>query len=114
MLESHLDPDALGVGVDTTPIALHSVRVDFDTKTVVMSFLPSQLEDLTQVWDNIPVDAHVVGALALDQYDKFVAAATALGKECEIRSVSAIMSKMIDVTNEWIEAQPKETADAGD
>jgi hypothetical protein len=108
MLESYIDPKALGIAPQLDMASIQDIRVAFDVKTVVFSFLPSQLEDFNRACDGIPSDTSYLGVVAVDTYDKFVDTVRKLGRETEIRSVGALITKMCDLSLEWLEAQKVE------
>ena len=102
MLESFIDPKDLNLALGAAAVSLHDIRVAFDVKTVTFTFLPSQLEDFTRAAELVPPDAVLVGVVPLATYDQFQTTLRELGRQCDIRSVGALVTKMCDLTLEWL------------
>lgn len=104
-IESHIDPEKLGISAPSDLSHLQEVRVAFDVKTVTFTFLPTDLEDFMRAADAVSPASNMVGVLPVGQYEKFREAMKQLGKTEDIHAVGAIVSRMTELTLEWVEAQ---------
>jgi hypothetical protein len=86
-------------------VAVQDIKVSMDWKIVTFSFLPTQVRDLEQLSALIP-ESSFLGALPIDQYDDFRRTMQALSKAEEIRSVSALIYRMIELTKAHLEGLP--------
>ena len=105
MIASHIDAEALGIADPLDTEKIIGIRVDFETKVIAFAFLPTQLDDFEATCARIPPDADPVYMLPMAVFDKFQRTMKSLGKECDIKSVGAIVSKMCDVADEWAKQQ---------
>lgn len=103
MISSHVDPEKLGISPPLDAESLQPISVDFEGKTVVLTFLPSQIEDFLSACNTIPRDAALVNVLPMETYEKFQQTMKSLGHACDIRSLGAILSKMCDIAQEFLQ-----------
>lgn len=106
MLASHVDPFALGVFEPLEAPKVEPVAVDIQTKTVVLAFLPSQLEDFDEACKRLP-PAEEIRLLPVELYKKFETTMKRLGRRCNIKAVGGVVSKMCDLATQWLDSQPE-------
>lgn len=111
MLASHIDPFALGVFEPMEAPRVEPVALEIHAKTVVLAFLPSQLEDFDEACKWIP-PADEVRVLPAELYDKFEATMKRLGRQCNIKAIGGVVSRMCDLATEWLDSQPEPEAEA--
>jgi hypothetical protein len=105
LLESALNRDELAKQVQDVG-AVPDVQVDFDWKTVVFAFLPTQLDKFEELCNTIPNDATVYTA-DMKAHGEFVKTMRRLGVTKEIRNVGTIIAKMAEMAADAIEAEKK-------
>jgi hypothetical protein len=91
--------------------ATPDVQVNFDWRTVVFAFLPTQLEKFEELIDRLPKDAAVY-SVPMELHDKFLAAMRKMGRAEQIRNVGAIVAKMVEVTEAALAAKEAEAQGA--
>jgi hypothetical protein len=101
-LESGLDPVILDM-LNMDPVSLQGVSVDFSTRLITFAFLPTQLEDFDTLAARVgKVDT--VGAIDIETFDEFRDAVERVGKVEDIRSIGAIVSRMVDAAHDAMDA----------
>jgi hypothetical protein len=102
LIESYIDPKQF----EDIPLAhsslLGDVMLEFDYQTLNFSFLPAELTKFEELAQKIPDTADVVGLATLELFDKFRQALLKLGKTEKIKSINAILSRMIEITDEHL------------
>jgi len=109
MIESAVDKAALEKQIKQD-ISVPDIKVDFDWKTVQLAFLPTQVKDL-EALAAVVGDADLVGVVDATVYADFMAVMKRLGKAQNIRSLGAIVYRMVEITHAHLDA---EAAQAGE
>lgn len=107
MLESFIDPVELGKELEKKPYDLSSMQLDLPWKTFVLTVLPEQLDRLNQLIEQIPKTANGVGVISAEVFEKFVATMIELGRTDNIKMCGAICSRMVEITNKYLEEKQK-------
>lgn len=105
LLESFIGsniPDAEQAPIELSPMA----QIMFDFKTIVFTFLPSQLDDLTALVDSVGT-ADFLGLIDKSQYEDFRDALTAFQKVKDVRSMGTSIHLMVRAAQEIVEASER-------
>jgi len=108
MVASHIDPFEIGVYPPVEIPRLDTVKVNYETRVVTFMFLPIQAEQLDEVCERVPPAVDEIFLMPDTLVEKFERTMQGLGKRCDIRSMGAIVSKMCDIAEEWLEEHPEE------
>lgn len=92
ILDEEIEFDLDGVSVD-------DIAVDLDFEVVNILFLPKQFDRFQKLIDMLDDEAHVYIS-DKEQFEDFKAMVTKVSKEEDIRNVSSIMSKVMDIVEE--------------
>lgn len=111
LIEAAVDQRSLekALKIDT---AIPDVAADFDWKTLTWTFLPTHVADLERLALAVAT-ADLVGVAGLDAYEPFMATMRRLGRTEDIRSVGALVYRMMELTKAHLDrgdATGKETA----
>jgi hypothetical protein len=113
MIEAAIDREEIEKLVKAN-VSVPDVKVDFQWKTVYLTFLPTQLEDFTELV-NLVGESDMVGVASKEIYDDFVGTMKRLAKTENIRSVGAVLCRMVELTKQYLETQePAEAPAAGE
>jgi len=103
MLEAFIDKSDLGIKFQ--PVPIDDIIIKYDWKMLVLSFLPTQLEEFKSLCDAIPPKTTLVGACDMKIYEEFRETLLALGKAEDIRNIGTIVAKMVEITKEYLAAK---------
>jgi hypothetical protein len=103
MIEAAVDRAAIEKQIKQD-ISVPDIQVDFDWKTVQLAFLPTQVKDLEAVAAAMG-DADLVGVVDAKVYADFMAVMKRLGKAQNIRSLGAIVYRMVEITRAHLDAE---------
>jgi len=84
------------------PVPIDDIIIKYDWKILVLSFLPSQLNDIKSLCDAIPPKTAMVGACDIKIFDEFRETLLALGKAEDIRNLGTAVAKMVEITKEYL------------
>lgn len=95
------------------PISVADVRVDYDWKLVTFAFLPKHIKDLDRLLDALSASDLVV-TTDVAAHEQVTSALKSLGKVDEIRSMGAIVYRLIEIAQRYIDEKtpPAPEADA--
>jgi hypothetical protein len=111
LVESAVDKAAIEK-LTAVKVTVPDVKVDYDWKTLIFTFLPTQVEDLEALCDQ--VKGHdVIGVVDAAIYERFVTAMRKLGKADNIRSIGALVYRMMQITEEYLAAQQPASTEGG-
>jgi hypothetical protein len=110
MLEASVDRDAIEK-LASAPANASDVAVDYDWKLVTFAFLPKHIKDLEQLCAALGA-SDLVLTTEIGAHDQLVAAMKQLGKADEIRSLGAVVYRMVEVTNEYLKQKATAAAPA--
>jgi len=72
-------------------------HLDFDWRTMSLSFLPKQLKDFEELVKMLNNGDDMVGLANREQYDEFVKTCVKFGKTKNVKSVSTVISMLTDI-----------------
>jgi len=106
MIASHVDPFKLGIFEPLEAPPIEPIALDLESKTIAFAFLPSQLDDFDEVCKALPPcdELRIVPAEDLAKFEETL---RRLGRTCNIKALGSIISRMCDITREWLDAQPE-------
>lgn len=90
-------------------VALPDIKVDYDWQVMVFAFLPTQSADLEALVEQVG-HADKIGVADKGIYDSFVATLRRLGKTEDIRSVGALLYRMMQITQQHLDDADAEAA----
>lgn len=102
LLESAVDREA--IEKLAAPLSVTDVAVDYDWQTVTFAFLPKHVRDLDALCDHLTAADRVMTA-DIESHAKLVKAMKDLGRVDEIRSLGAIIYRMIEIANDYISSK---------
>ena len=85
------------------PMTIDLPQLEFDWRTINLVFLPKQQTDLETLVKLIDNKAAMVGAVNVEQYDKFVKVMNQFGKTQNIKSLATTISFLVDLGLKEIE-----------
>lgn len=102
--ESGLDEDDLEKLAKS--VSLDEIKVDLDYELISILFLSRQMRDLEEVFTNVALD-DATEILIADKadFEKFAEQAREISKKENIRNVSAIIARMLEIVKEYYEKQ---------
>jgi hypothetical protein len=100
LLESAVDRNELEKM--SAPTRVPDVAVDYDWKTVTFAFLPKHVRDLEALCDNLEGSDRVMTA-EIESHGKLVKAMRELGRTDKIRSLGAIVYRMVEIVNKYLD-----------
>ena len=77
--------------------AIEVPNLDFDWRKVEITFLPAQMEDFKTLCASIDNKSEMVGVVSKDLYTKFSNAMVDYGRKNNIKSIGAVISKLVEV-----------------
>jgi hypothetical protein len=101
LLESYVDPELVSIG-EPQEINLDDISVEFPWRYISFVFLPHQSERFNELCDMLPDSEDLVGIVSMDVFDEFKDTLLRIGKADNIRSVGAIVSRMVDICHEYL------------
>ncbi|MFP3867684.1 MAG: ParB/RepB/Spo0J family partition protein [Desulfobacteraceae bacterium] len=105
LIESYVDPKQFE-NLPLTPAAvLGDVLLEFDYRMLSFTFLPPELARFDELAALVPDNADEIGVATLETYEKFKEAVIKLGKTEKIKSINAILARMIEITEGHLKAQ---------
>jgi len=102
-LEAFIEPDFGAFKVDVA-LSARELDIDFDAKTVVLMFLPSQHAVLKKAIEALTVKTDEVYVATREEYDLLVDAVAKAGATYDIRSTPTIFAKMAEIVIAQCEA----------
>ncbi|MGE5510358.1 MAG: ParB/RepB/Spo0J family partition protein [Bacteroidota bacterium] len=105
ILESYISPDDFDDVTRLESMPVTDISLMLEWKQLAMVFLPSTMErlDKIEVWaKKIPKDTDLVGVVSNQVFERFREAALSIGRAEDVRSLGAILTRMVDICEEWI------------
>jgi hypothetical protein len=100
LLESAVSRDTLNKMAK--PVVVPDVAVDYDFKVITFAFLPSHIRKLDAVCDALKGSDKVLTA-ELESHKAMAKALKALGKADDIRSMGAIVYRMVEIIMQYVD-----------
>ena len=97
--------------INAETIVIDIPHLDFDWRTVNLSFLPKQLRDFEELVKMINNGDDAVGLANREQYDDFVKTCIKYGKTKNVKSVSTVISMLTDIALKEIKKAKEEEKD---
>lgn len=114
VLESYISEDDFNDIKQLDPVKLTTVEVVFPWRYVGLVFLAEtllKLEEVELLVSKVPKNTDVIGVIPLQQFEQFRDVARNLGRTDDIRNIGAIMSRMIEITEAYIEEHTPQAVD---
>lgn len=111
VLESYLKPEDFDDIKQLDRAGIVDISVGIPWKHLTLAFMPSTLERLDRIEaavKKIPKATDAIGVVAIEILDRFRAAALALGKTEDIRSLGAIFSRMTEIVEDHLGSKNEE------
>lgn len=103
LIESAVDKDAIAQLASQRPIDIPDVAADYDWRVVQFVFLPTQMANLHALCDTLEHNAKtMIGVADRTAYEAFMETMKRLGKTENIRSVGAIVNRMVEITTQHL------------
>lgn len=83
--------------IDADSVTIDLPQLNFDWRTVTLTFLPDQVKDFEMLVKMIDSHSEMIGVANVKQYDEFVRVAHEFGKTQNIKSMSATISYLTDL-----------------
>jgi hypothetical protein len=106
MLESYLRPEDFDDVKQLQPAQITDISVTIPWKHLTLVFVPRTMEALERIdgWvKRTPKETDVIGVVGHEILERFRAASLALGRTEDIRSLGAIMTRMTEIVEAYIE-----------
>lgn len=100
LLEAYVNKETLGI--DLKPVQVDDIIIKYDWQLLVLAFLPSQLKDLEALVERIPPKTNTVGVVSMDIFEDFGKTLLALSKAEKVKNLGAAISRMVEITNEYL------------
>jgi len=100
MLEASINVDDLRK-LTQVNAQVPDIKADFDWKTLVFAFLPTQLKDLEALCDEVK-GQDVIGVVDRAVFEQFVTTMRKLGRKEDIRSIGALVYRMMKITEDFL------------
>lgn len=116
-LESYIRIDDFDDVKQLEPSSATEIGLDIPWRQLSLVFLPDSVErlELLDAWaKEVPATTDIAGVVSMEVFDRFRDSVLNLGRVENVRSLGAIMTRMIEITDEWIEQNdPEKQRDGG-
>jgi hypothetical protein len=110
-LESFLSPDDFDDIKQLSSVAAGDVSALLEWRTLSLVFLPSalaRLEALDEIAKRTAKKSDLIGVADMKLFERFREAVLKIGKQHNVRALGAVMTRMVEIAEEWIAAHPEE------
>ena len=114
MIEAYLDPEDLDIPEPLDDVKLSDVKADFIWRYVLFAFLPKQMKEFNELCSEMPADNDLIGVCDIKIFEQFKEAARKLGLAKNIKSVGAIIAKMVEITDKYLKVYNKKNENNND
>jgi len=98
-LEAFIDKD---LDIDVNKIKISDIIVDINYRTVLLTFLPTEKDYFEEIADEINKQYDGMYLAEKKQFEDFVNIINKIDEEYDIRSVATALSKMTEITAEYL------------
>lgn len=97
---------------DVPTVKIDEITLNLDYEIINLMFFPKQYEEWEQVLKMIDKDAHI-GVIDYKYWDDFAKTIRDVSKREDVRNMTAIVAKMLEIVKEHYKAKDKELTDVG-
>lgn len=113
VLESFLSPDDFDDVKQLATVPAGDVAAMLEWRTVSLVFLPAVLkrfEALDLIAKKTAKKSDLIGVVDMALFERFRSAVLKVGKIHDVRSLGSVLTRMVEIAEEWIEAHGAERA----